>query len=148
MPIVPLISLALISATTIRGKTFGCLASAVDVYAVGKLSQAGEETDFLHDSLESFGYYYDQYAAREHHLQDLMAAILAFPFETMIKLARFLYGFGRLLLDEKIRPSSLAAMLPLENDMFYPLVHHYQMTNWILTFSARSPHGKMRRVRH
>ena len=117
-----------------------CLASASDIYLLGKLSQAGQETDFLHDTLESYGSYYELYAHQDEDFVTTLNAIRRKPFETMIALADYLFEFCEpLLYPQTVRDSTLPLVMA-ERCHFYPLVHHYNISNWILTI--RGKHAK------
>ncbi len=120
-----------------KGMLFAeCLASAADAYLAGKLSQAGLESDFLHDTLESFGSYYDMYTEDEGQMERQLAALLANPFEAMTALATYLYQFGSALLAPQ---PDFEALNRLQAHMSYPLAHHYNISNWILTIRAAYP---------
>ena len=116
-----------------------CLASASDLYLLGKLSQAGEETAFLSDTIESMCSYYEMYAAEPDHLEQFFAAFLENPFETMVETACFLFHFGAAFLKSE---PDLAVLTRFSENARYPLVHHYNLTNWILTIRARFPDHK------
>lgn len=122
---------------TAKGMLFAeCMASAADVYLVGKLSQAGEETDFLQDTLESFSTYYEMYAVDETHLELMLSTILEQPFKAMMDLANYLFQFGSALLGAQ---PDLEKLIQLQEHFSYPLVHHYNISNWILTIRSKFP---------
>ena len=112
-----------------------CMASASDLYLLGRLSQAGEETDFLMDTLESFGSYYEMYGTEEQ-LEELVTRIVEAPFETMIEAAAYLYHLGCRLLEPS---TDMGALLEFQDHLMYPLAHHYNISNWILTIRNRLP---------
>ena len=113
-----------------------CLASATDLYLVGKLARVGHETDFVRDTLESFGMYYDMYAGDENAMETLITSLVDAPFQAMVRAADYLYRFGGRLLNPTVEYVPLRDM---ESHYYYPLTHHYNMANWMLTIRARFP---------
>ena len=114
-----------------------CMASASDIYLVGKLSHAGEETDFLADTLESFGSYFEMYSSEEE-LEELVIQVVEEPFETMIEAARYLFELGSCLLEQVI---DMDKLILFQDHLFYPLAHHYNISNWVLTIRNRFPNN-------
>lgn len=112
-----------------------CMASASDLYLLGKLSNGGEETDFLVDTLDSFGSYYEIYSS-ESRLEKLVARILENPYQTMSAAVDYLFRLGVALLSPQI---NLEALARFQDDLLYPLAHHYNISNWILTIRNRFP---------
>ena len=113
-----------------------CVASASDMYLLGKLSEAGEETGFLSETIESYCSYYEMYAAEAEQLEHLLSAFLDDPFKTMAETAIFLFSFGTALLGPNWNRAVLTEMTA---NPYYPLVHHYNLTNWILSIRAQFP---------
>ena len=115
------------------------LASASDMYLAGRLIQAGEETDFLADTLESLGSYYEMYAASPDQLTAFLQRLSDTPWETMVSLVDYLYTFCCPFLEKDRSIEHLSIPRSMEDHMFYPLVHHYNVTNWLLTINATFP---------
>ena len=117
-----------------------CLASASDIYLLGKLSLAGEETDFLADTLESFSSYYELYSHHESHLEQLLSQLQNNPYTTMLAVADYLFQFCLCLLY----PTNIEAvgreLETMADHVYQPLVHHYNTANWILTIRSKHPH--------
>lgn len=113
-----------------------CVASCADLYMLGKLSNAGLETDFTHETLESLGSYYEQYASGENQLESVFQFVLASPFDAMKEAAGFLYSFVGSLLRNPVDPGKAGQMCV---DRFYPLAHHFNVSNWILTIRSHFP---------
>jgi len=104
------------------------LASASDIYLVGLFAQAGLEPSFLSESLESYSFYYETYGSLQE-LETLLTEWMANPYQSMLQLARYLYQFTRELL---LGQNTLARIKPFSSSRYYPLVHHYHLTNWVL----------------
>ena len=115
------------------------LASSSDVYLIGQLSRAGCETDFLAETLESLGSYFEMYGEGESQLAAFLEQVLARPFETMVAVSDYLYEFCMPLLYPDSVSEMAAQLRELERQPFYPLIHHYNTTNWILTIRATYP---------
>lgn len=114
-------------------------ASASDLYLLGKIAQTGEETDFVVETMESLGSYYEMYADGETGLSALVEQILADPFKTMVAVADYLMQFCQPLLYTGSIPEITDEIQRLEQNLYYPLVHHYNTTNWILTIRGQYP---------
>ncbi|CAM2009866.1 hypothetical protein [Acanthopleuribacter pedis] len=114
-------------------------ASASDLYLLGNIAKTGEETDFVVDTMESLGSYYEMYADGETGLNALLEQLLADPFQTMINVADYLMQFCQPLLYSGSVPEITDEIQRLEQNGFYPLVHHYNTTNWILTIRSQYP---------
>lgn len=128
----------LVSRSHPRGSLFAeCLASASDVYLLGKLMGGGEETDFLRDTLASFGTYYEMYAHGEGDLERIIRQLRDDPFAAMTGLASFLEFFCLTLLESDTGEEARQKLLPLTTHRFYPLVHHYHTANWVLSLRNR-----------
>ncbi len=114
-------------------------ASASDLYLLGKLSQAGVECDFVVETLESLGSYYEMYADGDNAMSRLLEQLLIDPYQTMVDVAHYLMQFCQPLLYSCSLPEVMDEIQRLETDLFYPLVHHYNTTNWILTIRSQYP---------
>jgi hypothetical protein len=112
------------------------IASASDLYLLGKLAKAGEETAFVTETMESFSFYYETYAAKAEHLETLLQAVLTSPFMAMSQVADFLFETGLLLFQPLSNAEALRACTA---HAFYPLIHHYNITNWIMAIRERHP---------
>ncbi len=118
-----------------------CLASAADVYLMGKLIQAGIESEFMQETLTSFGAYYEMYAQDERHFQRLLEQTGETPFTSMLELIDYLERFCLVLLKPGEADAAQAELLPMTAHFFYPLVHHYHVANWVLTLRDRRSDG-------
>lgn len=115
------------------------LASSSDLYLLGCMAKAGEECDFVQDTLESFNFYYDTYGDLAI-LEKLLEHMLENPYAQMLQLARFLYEFVAYLVFENRTPAIEAGLKTLSKNDFYPLVHHYHLPNWVVTLGGRHQH--------
>ncbi len=116
-----------------------CAASAVDVFLAGKLARAGEETEFLGETLESWAFYYERYAAGEADFATLLEHMREQPGRTATALTEYLFRFTESLTYPDDDDAALDALAPLTEDFRYPLVHHYHVSNWALHIRARFP---------
>ena len=114
------------------------LASATDLYLLGKLMRAGEEATFLEDTLGSFDYYFELYGSTSPPLEELLQTIHDAPFRAMMDLSDYLFRFCLPFLRGTIDEQTLTRSVE-KNQPFYPLIHHYHVTNWILNLRARFP---------
>lgn len=116
--------------------TAEALASAVDIYLLGKLAEAGEEPGFLIDTLDSWGFFYEQYAD-EDRLKQLLQNMIDDPFASFQRLTRFLIKATLPLLRLNDGTALSKHLAECEAEDFYPLLHHYNVTNWVLAVRAR-----------
>lgn len=114
-----------------------CLASASDLFLLGTLSQAGQETDFLIDTMDSFYSYYELYCGEDQDpLKNLLNEVVENPLKTMSDVASYLYTFTSPLLYNE---PHIQDLLDLQENDFYPLIHHYNISNWVLNIRNRFP---------
>lgn len=109
------------------------VASASDIYLLGCLAAAGEETDFLADTLESFAMYCELYSPDgEQALERLLIDVRHQPFQTMAHLAQYLFASCTDLWCAHALENTIQAVSALADHPYYPLIHHYNATNWVL----------------
>lgn len=112
------------------------LASGVDLYLVGKLAAAGEETEFLSDTLASFADFFEMYTGETASLEALVEDAVEDPFQTMLLLVRFLYQAGSAMLCSDIEQGITQLKSALAGPLG-PLAHHYNLANWVLHIRGR-----------
>lgn len=114
------------------------IASAADFYLLGQLIRSGEECDFLLDMVESLGSYYEQYS-NEDCLEALFERCAADPFATFAQVVLFLYETVEPLLYLEDPQAVTRGLLAVQDNELYPVLHHYNIGNWVLTLRARFP---------
>ncbi|MDJ0842186.1 MAG: hypothetical protein QNK37_37140 [Acidobacteriota bacterium] len=115
------------------------LASSADIYLLGKLAQAGMEPDFIHETLESFGFYYETYGDDAGHMEQLLSDLTTDPFGAMVTVGNYLFNFCTPLLYPASSDEPANILAVLQPHAYYPLVHHYNVTNWVLAIRAQFP---------
>lgn len=120
------------------------VASACDLYCLGKLSAAGVETEFMADTLASFADYYEQYAAEEEDYESVLERLLEGPHEAMAELAEFLYDTGAQLCRAKDEAEMAEVLIPLADEIWYPMLFHYQVVHWQHDVTRRFPRQEER----
>jgi len=113
-------------------------ASALDFYLLGKLIQAGEETGFLIETIESFTTYYELYDS-EDQLELVLTRTGEAPFTLMAEVADYLFQCAILLMSKADPGEIMQALGWLAEGPLYPLVHHYNVSNWVLAIRVRCP---------
>jgi hypothetical protein len=106
------------------------LASASDLYALGLLSKAGEETDFVADTMESFGAFYEMYG-EEAQLERLLQKVTRKPYDAMLEVCNFLYQTLLPLLYPEQQETAITTLEKAESSHLYPLLHHFNTSNWV-----------------
>lgn len=104
------------------------IASASDFYLVGLFANAGVEFAFLEETLESFSFYFESYGEISQ-LESILELAMANPNQLMADLARYLFEFTACFLSKEPLVTQISQMAA---HAFYPLVHHYHVTNWVL----------------
>ena len=123
----------------LQAETF---ASALDLYLLGKLILAGEETDFLIETIESYASYCDLYGQGPAQLESLLRRIQTSPFVSLVEAATYLFQCTETLLENNDIGQATQRLGQLARDPLYPLVHHYNIANWVLALKARQPEHK------
>lgn len=122
---------------TAQTMLFGeCLASAIDFYLLGKILAARIETDFVIDTIDSLASYYEQYGDPEQ-LQTILETASAEPYPTFIQIASYLYQAVAPLLNARDPHTISQHLLKAQDHPYWPLLHHYNIGNWVLTLRAR-----------
>ncbi len=75
----------------------------------------------------------------ENAMSRLLEQLLIDPYQTMVDVANYLMQFCQPLLYSCSLPEVMDEIQRMESDLFYPLVHHYNTTNWILTLRSQYP---------
>lgn len=106
------------------------LASASDLYALGMLSKAGEETDFVADTMESFAAFYEMYG-EEQQLERLLKRTTRDPYKAMLEVCNFLYDTLLPMLYPAQAHTAIEVLAKAETSDLYPLLHHFNTSNWV-----------------
>ncbi len=115
------------------------IASASDLYLLGKLAATDREPAFLVDTMESFSAWFELYAGDPDDLERLLASTVADPYAAMRSLCRYLLAATAPLLYPRDERSVTDTLTKAARDRAYPLLHHYNTTNWVLSIRARYP---------
>jgi len=127
--------------------TAEAVASAVDFWLLGRLADAGREPDFIAETLESFTFYFERYGGGDRALEALLETVLAEPWTATSRLVRYLSETGSRLLYPTGPERLITDVGDLVGDDLYPLLHHYNMGQWIAAMRARFPEPRAPRDR-
>jgi hypothetical protein len=108
------------------------IASAFDLYLVGRLLPNAPDSDFITTQVPILTEVAREAGLADEDFEALLAAIVAEPELAFEDLRALLFETALALLD---CPDAVAAQAALEeraHHRFAPLLHHYQLSNWVL----------------
>lgn len=118
------------------------IASAFDLYLVGRLLQHVPDSDFIVTQVSIMGEAAEQAGLSEDDFAKLLDAVAQDPERAFEDLRALLFDASRALLGCR---DALLAQQVLESyagHRFAPLLHHYQLSNWVLyarAYAATAP---------
>jgi hypothetical protein len=118
------------------------IASAFDMYLVGRLLPNAPECDFVTTQVPLMAECAGQAGASEADFSALLEGVVRDPERAFEDLRALLFDASTRLLGCSDVPRAQAVLEGLSDRRFAPLLHHYQLSNWILyarAYAARSP---------
>ncbi|HEY0709172.1 MAG TPA: hypothetical protein VGG33_20350 [Polyangia bacterium] len=124
---------AQLSHTTARAMLFGeSIASAYDLFLLGHLLEHAPQSDFVVSQAPIMAEVAENAGLSSRDFERLLDGVARAPAQAFEDLRALLYDVATALLAA---PSAPAAQITLErftDHRFAPLLHHYQLSNWIL----------------
>jgi hypothetical protein len=117
------------------------IASAFDLYLVGRLLPRAAESDFLATQVPLMAECADNAGLPEAGFAALLEAVTRAPERAFEDLRALLFDAATTLVACETATAAHAALEALAGHRFAPLLHHYQLSNWILyarAYGARS----------
>lgn len=112
-----------------------CVASSLDLFCLGRFLTTQVNSPFSDDLLESLHYHYETYCDDSDHLESLITACLEDPVAVAGNSSEFLHRSGHDLGQPTHDPQRWELMV---GHHLYPLIHHFNLTNWILMGRLRT----------
>lgn len=119
------------------------IASAFDIYLVGRLLGHAPESEFLETQIPAMADSAMDAGMSEESFQALLESVAADPERAFEELRSLLFDVGTTLLDAGSVDHAAALLAPFDAHRFGPLLHHFELSNWILYARAYAakPHG-------
>ncbi len=117
------------------------IASAFDLYLMGKLLVAAPESDFIVSQMPIIAEVAENAGLPERAFTALVEQISREPERAFEDLRALLVDVTAALLQVRDAPAAALTLESFSAHRFYPLLHHYQLSNWILYARAYGAKG-------
>ena len=120
------------------------IASAFDIYLVGRLLGHAPRSSFLATQVSAMAESSRAAGFPERVFQSLLKGVVRDPEGAFGELRQLLYDATLALLPCRGADEALAALTRFDAHRFGPLLHHYELSNWVLyalAYADRSPGG-------
>jgi len=108
------------------------IASAFDLYLVGRLLRNVPDSDFIATQVSIMGEAAEQAGLSESQLETLLEAVALDPERAFEDLRSLLFDVSCALLGCRSAPQAQLALESFSGHRFEALLHHYQLSNWVL----------------
>jgi hypothetical protein len=108
------------------------VASAFDVYMVGRLLGHAPRSSFLETQVPAMAEAADAAGLAERDFEQLLRSIAADPNRAFSELRALLYDASAALFACQSAEQAEAALAALDRQRFSPLLHRYELSNWVL----------------
>lgn len=114
------------------------IASAFDVYLVGHLLRHAPRSSFLETQVPAMAEAASAAGLGGRAFETLLRGIAADPERSFADLRRLLYDATKALVACKDASQGMAALARFDAHRFGPLLHHYELSNWVLHTRAHA----------
>jgi hypothetical protein len=118
------------------------IASAFDAYLVGRLVARAPKSSFLETQVSAMAQSSRNAGVRERDFQGLLQGMASDPEGAFAALRELLFDAALALHDCAGPDEALAVLARLDAHRFGPLLHHYELSNWVLYARAYSRRGR------
>jgi hypothetical protein len=108
------------------------IASAFDLFLVGRLLGHAPEAAFLETQVPAMAEVAEAAGLPEESFEALLSDVSADPDRAFEDLRRLLFDAATTLVGSAGVEAAAEALAPLDGHRFGPLLHHYELSNWIL----------------
>jgi hypothetical protein len=108
------------------------IASAFDLYLVGRLLRNVPDSDFITTQVSIMGEAAEQAGLSDAKFQALLEAVALDPERAFEDLRSLLFDVSRALLECRNVTEAHAVLEGFGSHRFQALLHHYQLSNWVL----------------
>ena len=118
------------------------IASAFDLYLIGRLLGNAPDAQMLETQVPAMGEIAAGAGLDEDAFEALLEAIAADPDRAFEDLRELLFDASCALVRCEGVNQAVAALAKLEERRFAPLLHHYELSNWVLYARAYAPRAE------
>lgn len=115
------------------------IASAFDLYLVGRLLGHSPDSDFLQTQVPAMAEVAEAAGMSEDEFEALLGEVASDPDRAFEDLRELLFDAASTLVRCRGVTEASEALLAFEGRRFAPLLHHYELSNWILYARAYAP---------
>lgn len=127
------------TATTVEGSLLGeSIASAFDLYLVGRLLGHAPDSQFLETQVPAMADAAAEAGLSDAAFEALLEGVSADPERAFEDLRELLFDAGAALAACAGIDEAAAALARFDGHRFAPLLHHYELSNWILHARAHA----------
>ncbi len=108
------------------------IASAFDLYLVGRTLGRGAECDFLETQVPAMADVAEAQGVTPEQFEALLASVAAEPERAFEDLRQLLFDVSSALVRDVDVDGATATLERFTGHRFAPLLHHYELSNWIL----------------
>ncbi len=123
------------------------IASAFDLYLVGALLAAGEESDFLASQMDAMTAALEEAGYDERDAARRFERVASDPDRAFESLRALLFDVSVALLGARSLDEATAVFDAFDSHEDAPLLHHYELSNWILHCKAYGAQNEDSRAR-
>ena len=113
------------------------IASAFDIYLVGRLLGRARRSSFLETQVPAMAEVAKVAGLSKTGFQRLLSEVAANPEGAFGDLRALLYDVTISLFESRNADDALASLMRFETHRFAPLLHHYELSNWVLVAQAQ-----------
>ncbi|MEO8874816.1 MAG: hypothetical protein ABI461_04440 [Polyangiaceae bacterium] len=117
------------------------IASAFDVYLVGRLLGHAPSSSFLETQVAAMADAADAAGVSEEDFEALLESIAKNPERAFEELRQLLFDATIALLACADAPEAMNVLARLDTHRFGPLLHHYELSTWVLYAHAYASHA-------
>jgi hypothetical protein len=114
------------------------IASAFDIYLVGRLIGHAPRSSFLETQVSAMAQTSNAAGLAEADFESLLDEVARDPEGAFRDLRELLYDASLALLSCRSADDALTALVPLDAHRFGSLLHHYELSNWVLYARAHA----------
>ncbi len=108
------------------------IASAFDLYLIGRTLGRGPASGFLETQVPAMAEVADAAGLDAEGFEALLGSVVASPDAAFEDLRALLFDVTRALVPVSGVDAALLALAPFASHRFAPLLHHFELSNWVL----------------
>jgi hypothetical protein len=118
------------------------IASAFDLYLVGRLLGHAPESSFLETQVPAMADAAEAAGLSEEGFEALLEGVAADPERSFAELRELLFDASTALVRARGVDHAAEVLAALDGRRLAPLLHHYELSNWVLYARAYAPPGE------